>query len=40
VPGIFLTVEWPNVRWIFIEIGSPDPVFLAVCIDPFPQAFG
>ena len=38
--GIFRTVDWANVRWIFIEIGSPDPEFLAVCVDPLPQIFG
>ena len=32
--------ETSSERWIFIEIGPPDPVFLAVCIDPLPQAFG
>src|SRR5207249_2284194 len=37
--GIFLTVDRRNVRWIFIEVGSPDPIFLAVRVDPLPQDF-
>ena len=35
--GIFFAVNRRNVRWIFIEIGSPNPKFLAVGINPFPQ---
>src|SRR4029453_18662768 len=37
--GIFFTVDRRNVRWVFIEIGSPDPQFLAVRVDPPPHAF-
>jgi hypothetical protein len=37
--GVFFTVDRRNVRWIFIEIWSPDPIFLAVRVDPFPQDF-
>jgi IS5 family transposase len=37
--GIFFAVDRRNVRRIFIEIGSPDPIFLAVRVDPLPQDF-
>gem|GEM_PF-3927552 len=37
--GIFFAVQRRNVRRIFIEIGSPDPIFLAVRVDPLPQDF-
>src|SRR5947208_7579849 len=37
--GVFFAVDRRNVRWIFIEIGSPDPIFLAVRVDPLPQDF-
>src|SRR5262249_51385420 len=36
---IFFAVDGRDVRWIFVEIGSPDPKFLAVRVDPVPQAF-
>jgi hypothetical protein len=35
--GVFCAVDRRNVRWIFIQIGSPDPKFLAVGVDPLPQ---
>src|SRR5262249_4796610 len=35
--GVFFAVDRRNVRRIFIEIGSPDPIFLAVRVDPLPQ---
>src|SRR5262245_14718118 len=35
--GVFFAVDRRNVRWIFIEIGSPYPIFLAVRVDPLPQ---
>src|SRR5262249_42664866 len=37
--GVFFAVDRRNVRRIFIEIGSPDPIFLAVGVDPLPQDF-
>src|SRR5262249_45012926 len=37
--GVFLAVDRGNVRRIFIEIRSPDPIFLAVRVDPLPQDF-
>src|SRR5262245_5003558 len=37
--GIFFTVHRRNVRWIFIEVGSPDPKLLPVRVDPLPHAF-
>src|SRR5262249_48665389 len=37
--GVFFAVDRRNVRRIFIEIGSPDPIFLAVRVDPLPQDF-
>src|SRR6476620_1256837 len=38
VIGVFLAVDRRHMRRIFIEIRSPDSIFLAVRIDPFPQA--
>ena len=38
VTGVFFTVDRRHMRRIFIEVRSPDPIFLAVRIDPFPQA--
>jgi hypothetical protein len=35
--GVFCAVDRRNVRWIFIQIGSADPKFLAVGVDPLPQ---
>jgi hypothetical protein len=35
--GVF--VDRRNVRWIFIQVGSPDPKFLAVGVDPLLHAF-
>jgi hypothetical protein len=37
--GIFFAVDRRNVRRIFIEIGSPDPIFLAVRVNPLLQEF-
>src|SRR5207247_5679565 len=37
--GVFFAVDRRNVRRIFIEIGSPYPIFLAVRVDPLPQDF-
>ena len=37
--GIFFAVDRRNVRWVLIKIGSPDPKFLAVGINPLPHAF-
>src|SRR5215467_12198250 len=34
---IFLAVHRTNMRRIMVEIGSPNPVFLAVLVDPLPQ---
>ena len=39
VSGIFFAVDRRQMRRISIEIWSRDSKFLAVCIDPFPQAF-
>ena len=39
VSGVFLTVDWRHMRRVSIEIRPPDSKFLAVIIDPFPQAF-
>src|SRR5260370_19951765 len=39
VSGIFLAVDRCQMRWIFIEIRSPDSKLVPVSIDPFPQAF-
>ena len=38
VSGVFLTVDWRHMRRVSIEIRPPDSKFLAVIIDPFPQA--
>src|SRR6516165_7968399 len=35
--GVFFAVDRRNVRRIFIEIGSPYPIFFAVRVDPLPQ---
>jgi hypothetical protein len=40
VSGIFLAVDRCQMRRIPIEIRSADAKLLAVCIDPFPEAFG
>ena len=37
--GIFFTVDRGNVWWIFIQVRSPNPKFLAVGVDPLPHAF-
>src|SRR5258706_16058349 len=37
--GIFPAVDRGQMRRISIEIRSPDSKLLAVCIDPFPEAF-
>jgi hypothetical protein len=37
--GVFFAIDGRNVRWISVEIGSPDPKFLAVRVDPVPQGF-
>src|SRR6516225_6367941 len=37
--GIFFAIERPNMRWILVEIRSPDPKFFFVCVDPLPQDF-
>src|SRR5260221_603615 len=37
--GIFLAVDRGQMRRISIEIRSPDSKLLAVCIDPFQEAF-
>jgi len=36
--GIFLAVDRPDMRRIFIGIWSPDSKILSMCIDPFPKA--
>ena len=38
--GIFLSVDWSDVRRISIEIGPPDAEFLPMGIDPLPERFG
>src|SRR5580700_4050108 len=38
VIGEFLAVDRRDVRRVSVEIGPPDAEFLAVRIDPFPQA--
>src|SRR5215471_17126415 len=35
--GVFFAIDRRNERRIFIEIGSPYPIFLAVRVDPRPQ---
>src|SRR5260221_1654586 len=40
VSGIFFAVGRRHMRRISIQIRSPDSKLVAVCIDPFPQAFG
>ena len=40
VSGVFFAVDWPNVRWIFVEVGPSYPKFIAVRVDPLPQNFG
>src|SRR6516164_9742539 len=37
--GIFFAIDRPNMRWILVEIRSPDPKFFFVRVDPFPQDF-
>jgi hypothetical protein len=37
--GILFAVDRRNMRWILIEIRSPDTDVFAVGIDPFPQIF-
>ena len=37
--GIFLTVDWRHVGWIFIQVGSTYAEILAVRIYPVPQFF-
>src|SRR5262249_62321277 len=37
--GVFFAVHRRNVRWIFIQVWSPNPKFLAVRVDPLPQDF-
>src|SRR5262245_61513784 len=37
---VFFAVDRRNVRRIFIEIGSPDPIFLAMRVNPLPQDLG
>jgi hypothetical protein len=39
VGGIFLTVDWRHVRWIFIKIGAAYAEILAVRVYPVPQFF-
>ena len=34
---IFLAIGWRNVRWISIEIGSPNAILRPVLVDPLPQ---
>src|SRR4029077_6873581 len=37
--GIFFAINRRNMRWILIEIRSPDPKFFFVRVDPLPQDF-
>jgi len=37
--GIFLAVDRPDMRRIFIEVRSSDPKLFAVRIDPLPRVF-
>src|SRR5215469_5387214 len=37
--GIFFAIERPNMRWILVEIRSPDPKLFFVRVDPLPQDF-
>src|SRR5262249_2262268 len=37
--GVFFAVDWRDVRRIFIQVGSPYPIFLAVRVDPLPHDF-
>jgi hypothetical protein len=39
VGGIFLTVDWCHVGWIFIQIWSAYSEILAVRVYPVPQFF-
>jgi hypothetical protein len=39
VRGIFLTVDWRHVRWIFIKVRSAYSEILAVRVYPVPQFF-
>ena len=39
VIGIFLAVDGCYMRWIFIQIRPPNSKLVAVCVNPFPQAF-
>ena len=39
VGGIFLTVDWRHVRWIFIKVRSTYSEILAVRVYPVPQFF-
>jgi hypothetical protein len=34
---VFVAVGWRNVRWISIEIGSPNAILRPVLVDPLPQ---
>jgi len=36
---IFFAVDWSHMGWIFIQIRPPNSKFLAVRVNPFPQAF-
>jgi len=36
VIGVFFAVNRTNVRGILVQIGSADPEFLAVRVDPLP----
>src|SRR6516165_9865543 len=37
--GIFFAINRRNMRWILVEIWSPDAKFFFVGVDPLPQDF-
>src|SRR5215469_3509525 len=37
--GIFFAINRRNMRWILVEIRSPDPKLFFVRVDPLPQDF-
>lgn len=39
VRGIFLTIDWRHVRWIFIKVRPTYSEILAVRVYPVPQFF-
>src|SRR5262249_35065342 len=37
--GIFFVINRRNMRWILVEIRSPDPKLFFMRVDPLPQGF-